>query len=206
MRTWRLSLAGTVILALVGGLGGVVLAQDDEDEVVGATHVTGASEGYRMVSEGSMSWTDAGASFRGEVQEREVEWSDPRLPSSMRLSQNLDYYALATDVEDGAAPLDVLRETVGGVISLAQNVRLEDADGAWTGTIHGLLEETMVGRYPQTVLMVLEGEGAYAGLSAMFTTTYEEPPAQRQVPDWVGYILEGEMTPVPEPPEPSATQ
>ena len=64
----------------------------------------------------------------------------------------------------------------------------------------------MAERYPETVLMVLQGAGAYEGLSAMFTTTYEEPPTSGQVPDWAGYIFEGALTPVPEPPEPSSAE
>ena len=35
MRTWRLSLAGTIILALLGGMGGAVVAQDEAEEPTG---------------------------------------------------------------------------------------------------------------------------------------------------------------------------
>ena len=41
MRTLRLSLVGTVMLALLGGLGGAVMALDEEEMPVTATRVTG---------------------------------------------------------------------------------------------------------------------------------------------------------------------
>ena len=189
MRTLRLSLVGAVILTLLGGLGGAAMAQDDEEEVFGATHVTGTTPMLRNTDDGTPTFKDAGLAIYGEAQVREVEWSDPRLPSSMRLTQNLDAYFVDSD-------------EVGVAIALVQNVRLDGPDGAWTGTAYGLLEGTEANTYPQTVLMVLEGEGAYEGLSAMFRTVYEEPPAEGEPADWDGYILEGEMTPLPEPPEP----
>jgi hypothetical protein len=122
-----------------------------------------------------------------------MEWSDPRLPSVMRLSENWDWYNVGES--DG----------VNGAIPLMQNVRLDGPDGTWTGTVYALLEETApVERYPQTTLMVLEGEGAYEGLSAMLRTVYDDPPGFGAIPDWEGYILEGPMTLIPDAPEPAA--
>ena len=186
MRTLRLSLAGTVILALLGATGGVAMAQDGQEETFGATYVTGTTTSLMDIASAIPAFEEARVSLYGEAQIREVEWSDPRLPASMRLTQNLDYY-------------DIDRDELIGAIPLIQNVLLEDQVGAWTGTVYGLLEETIDGRIPQTVLMILDGEGAYEGLSAMLRTT-GEPPAQGEAADWEGYILEGEMTPIPEPP------
>ena len=67
MRTLRLSVAGTVILALLGGLGSAALAQDDE-ETGSATYITG-----------SWTWThhtDDGAVY-------EVEMSDSRASGTL---------------------------------------------------------------------------------------------------------------------------
>jgi hypothetical protein len=193
MRTLRLSLVGTVIVVLLGSLSLVTVAQDDEEEVFGATHVTGTTPIIRDTASGTPTFKEAGMSLYEEAQVREVEWSDPRLPSSMRLTQNLDAYFVDSD-------------EIGVAIALVQNVRLDGPQGAWTGTAYGLLEGTEANTYPQTVLMVLEGEGAYEGLSALFRTVYEEPPAEGEPADWDGYIFEGEMTPVPEAPEPPAAE
>ena len=67
MRTLRLSLTATVILALLGCLGGAVLAQDeplaevgraDEDAPVTATHVTGTPIDHSSDDSAVESWTD----------------------------------------------------------------------------------------------------------------------------------------------------
>jgi hypothetical protein len=191
MRTLRLSLVGTVILVLLGGISLVTLAQDDGDGIA-ATHVTGTMVGVeRLKASGSNTSADDFSHMTGygAVAERDMEWSDPRLPSLMRVSANWDRYGV------------VERDGVGAAFSQVQSIRLDGSDGAWTGTVYGLLEETTQSEtYPQTVLMVLEGEGAYEGLSAMLRSTYEEPPAFPGIADWEGYIFEGPMTPIPEPP------
>jgi len=67
MRTLRLSMVGTVILALLGGLGGAVLAQD-EDESESATYVSGLRTWIE--------YTDDGAIY-------EMEMSDPRASGTL---------------------------------------------------------------------------------------------------------------------------
>ena len=195
MRTLRLSLVGAVILVLMSSMSLVTLAQEDDDGVA-ATHVTGTtSSGNRTIHRATYEIADdfSHNTGYGGVYERDVEWSDPRLPSLMRLSENWDFYGIGGSDE------------INGAISLVQSVRLDGPDGAWTGTAYGLLEETKpVETYPQTVLLILEGEDAYAGLSAMLRTVYDEPPAGGEIPDWEGYIFEGGMTPIPEAPEPPA--
>lgn len=167
-------------------------ATDVVDEI-GATHVTGVSSGNRTIHSATYSMEGAHNAGYGGVYVRDVEWSDPRLPSVMRLGENWDWYCFGES------------EGVGGVISLVQNVVLEGPEGNWTGTAYGLLEETTpVETYPQTVLMILEGEGAYEGLSAMLRTAYDEPPVFGETADWEGYILEGGLTPIPEAPAPPA--
>lgn len=168
-------------------------AATDEDEGVAATYVTGTSSGNRTVHRATYTVGEAYAhnTGHGGVYERDIAWSDPRLPSLMRLAENWDFYAVGGS------------EEINGAISIMSNVLLTGPDGAWTGTAYGLLEETKpVETYPQTVVMMLEGEGAYEGLSAMLTTTYDEPPAGGTIPDWEGYIFEGELAPMPEAPEP----
>ena len=189
MRTLRLSLAGTIILALLGGLSGAVLGQDDEEMPVGATHVTGTVTANRTVhSPTFVDHSDAAFGAYGGVYERDIEWSDPRLPPVMRASENWDFYGVGGSDEVSAA------------LSLMLNLRLDGPTGAWTGAIYALAEETG-DRYPQTVLMVLSGEGAYEGLSAIFRGVFDEPPVQGEEPYWDGYIFEGPLTPMPEAPE-----
>jgi len=196
MRALRLLFAGTVSLMLLVWMSGAVAGQDEEDEAVAATHVTGTTTAERNVSPPTYTggYGYAHNTGYGGVWERDIDWSDPRLPSVMRLSDNWDWYAVG-DASD----------EINGAISLVQNVRLDGPDGTWTGTAYGLLEETKpVETYPQTLLMVLGGTGAYEGLSAMLRTTYAEPPAMGTVPDLEGYIFEGGLTPIPEAPEPLA--
>jgi hypothetical protein len=192
MRTLRLSLTGTVILALLGGLAGVTVAQDAEDEPVAATHVTGTVTDTRDLGGGVFSMGDI-VSMSGGRWELDIEWTDPRLPSPMRVVENWHFW-----------PAE-LGTGINGAITIMGSVRLEGPDGAWTGTQYRLLEETTEPEtYPETGITILEGEGAYEGLSAVLTASYEDPPAFGESTDWEGYILEGGMTPVPDLPEPPA--
>ena len=53
-------------------------------------------------------------------------------------------------------------------------------------------------------MMRLTGEGAYTGLSAMFQRRYEPDDTNFNNPVFEGYIFEHELTPMPDPVEPSA--
>ena len=182
-RTWASGRAAVMCLALVGV---PAMAQGDEEEVFGATHVTGTVTANRTVQSPTfVEHSDTHFGAYDAVYERDFEWSDPRLPSVMRASENWDYYGVGGSDEISAA------------LSLMLNLRLDGPDGAWTGAIYALAEETGY-RYPQTVLMILSGEGAYEGLSAIFKAVYDEAPVQGEEPDWDGYIFEGPLTPMPE--------
>ena len=127
MRTLRLSLVGTVILALLGGLGGVVAAQE---EAATATYVTGT-----VISDPGWSSPES-ESFEGGVDqllgmrvERQVEWSDARLPATMATDMNLAFYSSET-----------------GPTS-AQTHLLDGPDGTWTATERGFtLPDGTLGR------------------------------------------------------------
>jgi hypothetical protein len=194
MSALRLSLAGTVILTVLGMVGGAVVAQEPTDK---ATHVTGTVTASRTVTQ--LTYTPYDEYMHntgyGGVYEYDVDWSDPRLPSLMRVAENWDFFGLAENTSPD----------VNGAISVMGNVRLEGPDGAWTGMKYGLLEETKpVERYPGPEMIILSGEGAYEGLSAMLSRTYDEPPAAGAFETYEGYILHGELPPMPEAPEPSA--
>ena len=128
--------------------------------------------------------------MRGAKTELDIEWTEPRLPSKMRVVENWDFWP----TESGTG--------MNGALSVMASALLEDPVGAWTGTVYTLVEETTEPEtHPQTKVAILSGEDGYEGLSAMLTAYYEEPPASGEWPDWEGYILDGEMPPVPDPVE-----
>jgi len=187
MRTLRLALAGTVTLALLG-LGGATVAQDEEDAPVTVTQVTGEAFSDRTMNQGAWTDVDGGGQQRGAVFEHDIEWSDPRLPSLMRLHENLNIHWVGD--EDAAW-------------TLVGNVRLEGEEGAWTGAEYGLGEDSPTGATLQPRMMLLTGEGAYEGLSAVLQRQHEVITTASR-PVFEGYIFEGELPPMPEPLEPSA--
>ena len=188
MRTVQMSLVGTVVLALLGAMGGAALAQDepaaieevgrpDEEAPVTATHVTSTPIDHASDDSGVELWTDERGveHFHGFRAFSTDEWSDPRLPSDSAMVENFDIYR----TDDGT-------QVVG-----MSAIRLDGPNGSWTGTatsLYSLPDGTGSG------VMVLTGEGAYEGL---FAVLMGDPSGMD------GYIFEGEMPPMPDPPEPT---
>jgi hypothetical protein len=178
-----------VILALLGAMSGAVLAQDepaaieevgrpDEAAPVTATRVTGTLVDQSSDDSAVESWTDERGveHYYGFRAFSTNEWSDPRLPPESAMVENYDIY----QTDDGTQ-----------VVGLSA-VRLDGPDGSWTGTatsLYSLPDGTGSG------FMVLTGEGAYEGLSAVL---------QGDPTGLDGYIFEGELPPMPDPPEPPA--
>ena len=184
MRTLRLTRVSTLALAVLGGLTGSVVAQDDEDLVITATRVTGETTARREVFGGSYQFVDGVDQNREAVFEDTFDWSDPRLPSVMQLTENLDIHYRGDDQNAWA--------WVG-------SIRLEDADGAWTGREYGMGEWIGDGLVLRPRMMPLSGEGAYEGLSAMLQRRWEtDDPTYTASVD--GYIFEGELPPMPDAP------
>ena len=177
MRTTRIPLVGAVTLMLLGGLGGVMLAQDEMP--LTATRVTGT-----VIDK---VWDDSEAEFttdehgvdqlRGLSIHETWEWSDERLPADKTgVWNNNGHWIGAGD----------------GVLAWTGANRLDGPDGSWSGTATGFYE-LMTGK--SFGLDVYVGEGAYDGLTLVLQcgdTTCD------------GYILEGELPPMPEPVEPPA--
>ena len=188
MRTLRLSLAGTVILALLGGLSGAVVAQEEEQT---ATHVTG------KVISGEWDFpTSSRSTVEGSIQHvlvmqavRQFEWSDPRLPPMMTSRMATDAHWYESDANPSAA------------VPWASTHRLDGPDGAWTATERGFMETD---GFESFVLLVLTGEGAYEGLGAMLVEGVSEAPDGDDDTIWEGYIFEGELPSMPDPIEPPA--
>ena len=145
MRTMRLSLVGTVIFGLLGGLGAAaVAAQSDDGAVEGSnppTHVTG-TRAFTERSDGPTDATD-GYDWRADYV---IEMSDPRATGTLTM--------LGDYVEIGeACPRDS---------DMGQgSVRLVTDGGTWSGTWSRAAHPPCgVHTY-----LWLTGEGAYEGLT-----------------------------------------
>jgi hypothetical protein len=138
MRTLRLSLAGTVMLALLVGPGGAVVAQMDGDpEAVYFTatgEVTGGVDGLLSVGD-LWSWRDGAVTT-------EVEASDPRASGTYSSVANADVQN-EQGIEWGT-------------------LRIENAGGTWVGPYTVMGYESPEGASPPTSGMLV-GDGDYAG-------------------------------------------
>ena len=186
MRTLRMSLAGTVILALLGGLSGVALAQNDEDAGP-VTHFTGTQlDAVDDVTDEEW-WVEDNDLLRsrGTRVTETIEWSDPRLPSELQGVMNFVQYP-HTEVPRGTA--------------VSGTTLLEGPEGYWTGEFTLFCDADSECNGMNT----LTGHGAYEGLFAVMRAFDDiEGP---EWGDWVyeGLIFEGEMPPMPDPIEASA--
>ena len=183
MRTLRLLLMGLVIPGLLAALSVSVAAQEDEQEpstTTYATHVTGVAvptpEGDSYLMEGD--------SYAGEM-----DWSDPRLPSHF-------VYRVNAEAVPGIEP-----DGSGGAVRIAWQVRLEGLEGSWSGTGHSLAWMSALSdpgvqsddARTEVSLLLLDGEGAYEGLSAWLTG-----PRDGDAADYEGFIFEDPLT-MPDP-------
>jgi len=162
MRTLRMSLLGTVILALLAGSSGAVVAQDLTGPMAPAYFTftlepTAEPEGIGGDSD----------SFEFEVRGVEeveiVAASDPRASGVLTTFGN----ANALEVDDG------------GFMTAATSVRLVNDGGAWSGT-GGAVQAFVEDRGFATVLAVLTGEGDYEGLTLVMTQYYDDDAQARQ--------------------------
>ena len=200
MGTLRMTLVGTVILALLVGLSLAVVAQDEEPTPI--TFVTGmVTEVYPYEftdeEEGDLTTYD----LRGyQVMTQTgplrhvVEWSDPRLPTDLWLT--LGYTRISTGEDDP-----------DGAMNIAWRSLLEDEDGRWRGTGRSVLDAD-----EKYSLYALTGEGAYEGLSALLRGISPDDPEASLLhahAPWdmafEGYIFEAELTPLPDEPVPLTT-
>jgi len=177
MRAMRTSLAGVAILGLLASLSLVAVAQVEESEAPTATYVTGG---------------EVSGSTSGPYREKEMDWSDPRLPSRMLYDFNIDEHVAVHP--DGPA--------IAG--QMARTYRLDGPDGAWTGTGRVLgwgPKPTSADEHEGTwiELLTLTGEGAYEGLSATLVRVIDAG----DIAPYEGYIFEGELLPFPDPIKPT---
>ena len=200
MRTLRLSLAGTFMLALLGGLSVAVVAQADDDEVVQPpTEFTGRFVCCDDFQQGTTKPVLLGPAGEGDLIHREVrgammrstgdEMSDPRFNGTYSMYMAGDEY-----VYEGARTFD-------HPVLITGLVRIENKEGAWQGSG----PDAYVPDGPEVTwgMMVLTGEGAYEGLTAALWSRlvddqcFPGDPDNPCVHDIRGLVFEGEMPPVP---------
>jgi hypothetical protein len=181
MRTLRLSLAGAVIAALLGVVGGAATARSEGDGAR-VTQFTGTivEEGWHF--EGAQDWEEDGVYHsRGTIAEWAVDWTDPRLPSQMW--HRIDFEEYLPSTPESALPY-------------ATSVLLRGEDGSWAGTGRGM------GYDEGFVQVVLVGDGIYDGLYAILDRKDSTLPDDTVQRTFDGFIVEGELTPMPDPVKP----
>jgi hypothetical protein len=179
MRTLRLSLVGAVILMLLGGLSSVATAQGDE--VIGPLGANYFTATDTTVSAEPLEWMP-GPGYTEAVDAisvTEFTASDPRISGQATWTNDIRFFPYG---EEGGIDPAVWQGTV----------RIENADGAWAGTLTGYHDPAEVAREWN----IVTGEGAYEGLSAIFRFVSEG--------GYEGVIVPGGLPPLPEPAEPPA--
>ena len=174
MRTLRLSLAGTVILALLGGVGGAVVAQEKAPADGTPTMFTGRTVGGCAAGEEpTVEEVDGITLVRGSGSGcYKWETTDPRVNGESVIYWNYD-------------DIPARGESPEGSIGTARE-RITTETGAWEGT----LTQLYIDGVPKVESGWYFGEGEYDGL-VMYVTLQDDG-----VSTW-GYISD-EPPPVPE--------
>jgi hypothetical protein len=151
MRTLRLSLAGTVILVLLGGVVPVTAQQEESLDPMRASQFTGTWTDGPSDDDAGPGWAPGPDYYEAPDWESVhlFEASDPRISGTW--TQDLDMRAFPIDEDAG------LFAVVG-----SGAVRIENEDGAWGGMFDNF-GSVNTGREWYR----LEGEGAYEGLTAV---------------------------------------
>ena len=177
MRTLRVSFAGTVILTLLGGLGGTVLAQDEAADLMAPATVTGSVRYIGGQQSGEIAPVDGMVRQSGMISNHKWESSDPRLSGTEAYTKTFDYYPTGFYVD-------------------ATSRVLENDTGRWVGTGVGMEGVFIEAGMPlmSTATVILHGEDAYEGLTAYLLL--DEGTSGSAT--FAGVIFPGEMPPFPE--------
>ena len=183
MRTLRLSLVGMVMLALLAGLSGAVLAQDEEAPLDPHRPSFFTLTSGDLLSESEWVWSpgpDDSAEFLGLEAVLPVEASDPRISGT---------WTEVYDFRGWPAPDDTGLPFSPSVSSGA--VRIDNEDGAWVGTW-----DSFGSAFSGYEWIQLQGEGAYEGLTALI---HQSGDFAAEVETYEGVIIPGVPLDYPEP-------
>ena len=174
MRTVRLSLVGTVILSLVGGLGSVVMAQSEPEVATGPEHawVTLVSEDCDFAGQDSSGEGDGFTWYHGGTYTCDLVFSDPRVSGTLT--------GVYSDNCFGAAGLPCV---------FWDSEEITGPEGTWTGGVWGTVQ---AGEPQATSLKVFTGSGAYEGLTFLLHGV-----GVLGEQDFYGLIYEGNLPPMP---------
>ena len=155
MRTLQLSLAGMVLLALLGGLGGAVVAQEEESAgIVDSTLEEGTPA--VVVAPGTTTYTSRDVrQLRGLEATWTQEHSDPRLSGTVTFVANKDDYPARVGPKWG-------------------HTTIENSGGTWVGLMLGMEVPRDEPELFAVYIGMATGTGDYEGLSAMCYTTFPE--------------------------------
>ena len=172
MRTMRMFLITVTAATLTAVVSGVAFAQDDP--VVGPMGANYFTATDTPVSGDAFDWV-AGPEYteaEGVTAVTDFVASDPRISGQATWTSSIRFYPYGE--EGGIDPA-----------AWASAVRIENADGAWVGTTTGYHDPADTTREWNLV----DGEGAYEGLTAVFRFVAEE--------GYEGVIVPGGLPPFP---------
>ena len=181
MRTLQLSVAGTVILTLLGGPGSVAVAGDEDAMASDVPHEVSGTLRFDDDFQGSTVTVEEGRTLvRGVGFCETIEMDDARLSGTLWTVMNRDYLGDRQYGSDGE---------VG-----AGSVELVNDDGSGVGTMRGY-----VSMDPRTHHWHYEltGTGAHDGFSALLYATRPETG----VWDVEGFVFPGVLPDHPDPVE-----
>jgi hypothetical protein len=172
MRTTRLFLSSVVTVVLTSGLVGAVLAQDDQ--VIGPMGANYFTATDTPISGGTFAWVEGSEYTEAEGVTAVTDFvaTDPRISGQATWTSNIRFYPYGE--EGGIDPA-----------AWASAVRIENADGSWVGTTTGYHDPADATREWN----VVDGEGAYEGLTAVFRFAAEA--------GYEGVIVPGGLPPFP---------
>jgi hypothetical protein len=178
MRGLWLSVVGTAMSLLL--LVGLMACDEDGRRVtLEVTEMLGQEFGTRLDEQNH-------GEERGHLSRAVVEASDPRLSGTWTVLENCRW-----SVRAGYEEVEEL--CVG-------SVRVENEGGTWLGRHEGYRREGIGNLDP----VVLEGQGGYAGLTAVLDYAQDDVTGPYKGVAGFGFIVDFEMPEPPEPPEPPA--
>ena len=176
------------VTLLLGTTGPVAAQMNKELGTIPAAFVTGtATDGTLMGDEGRATW------------EQTVEWSDPRLPPTLRAEGAWYIYG---DVPPGLEDEEVRVETIEDyfVMVTEVNVLLYGSEGDWHGTARAIKQGAGPDPERHYSYYVLEGDGAYEGMHALLRGAPDHDPDGPWDELYEGWIVESELPLLPGPP------